>query len=89
MSEEESCALVGGAADQWTALSRRGPPCGIYFPSHAFAPDGFPKYYGIAYIDMIAWIQNRAIYDGLRRVSGLRGESVVSVKNPTLIPIPH
>ena len=28
-------------------------------------------------------------YDGVRRVSGLRMKHVVSVKNPTLIPIPH
>ena len=30
-----------------------------------------------------------AIFDGLRRVSGLRREPVVSVKNPTLIPTSH
>ena len=29
------------------------------------------------------------IYDGARRVSGLRREPVVSVKNPTLIPTSH
>ena len=28
-------------------------------------------------------------HDGVRRVSGLRREPVVSVKNTTLIPIPH
>ena len=29
------------------------------------------------------------IYDGVRRVSGLRREPVVTVKNPTLIPTSH
>ena len=29
------------------------------------------------------------VYDGVCRVSGLRRGPVVSVKNPTLIPIPH
>ena len=28
-------------------------------------------------------------YDGVRRVSGLRREPLVSVKNPTLIPTSH
>ena len=34
------------------------------------------------------WLLNQflSVYDGVRRVSGLRREPVVSVKNPTLIP---
>ena len=30
-----------------------------------------------------------SIYDGVRRASGLCWEPVVSVKNPTMIPISH
>ena len=39
--------------------------------------------------DSFIFIDTRRLYDGVRRVSGLGREPVVSVKNPTLITIPH